>query len=157
MSHIEAFYSCTILIVADSSCYLICRLCYHWCAVETPTRFIVSGLYSRIKTLHLHTAASPVRPLCIRRTEKLPNCQTSLYMWVPLGWSRRGATKQKHCKFEYAKWHDIYIPNECADEWMQITLILSDCVNGPELWQAPRQQRCRDACQRSDRFDLYNI
>ena len=53
----------------------------------------------------------------IRRIEKLPNCQRP--RWVPLGWSRWGATKHQHCNFEYAKWHDIYTQEECADEWMQ--------------------------------------
>ena len=59
---------------------------------------------------------SPSGPSAIRLIEMLP-CQMS--RWVPLGWSRWGATKHQHRNFEYAKWHDIYTPEECADEWMQ--------------------------------------
>ena len=62
MSHIEAFYSYGI--VADESCYSICRLFWNWCAVGTPTMFIVSGLYSRIKILPLHPSVPPVRSVC---------------------------------------------------------------------------------------------
>ena len=32
-----------------------------------------------------------------------------------------------------------------------------DISNRSEIWQAPRQQRCRDACQISERYDHYNI
>ena len=32
-----------------------------------------------------------------------------------------------------------------------------DFFNRSEIWQAPRQQRCRDACQISERCDLDNI
>ena len=31
-----------------------------------------------------------------------------------------------------------------------------DFSNRSEIWQAPRQQRCRDACQISKRYDGYN-
>ena len=78
--------------------------------------FIVRGLYSRMKILPLHPSASPI--CAIRRIEKLANCQTS--RWVPLGWSRWGATKHQHCNSEYASGHDIYTPEECADEWMPL-------------------------------------
>ena len=30
-------------------------------------------------------------------------------------------------------------------------------ANHSDIWQAPRQQRCRDACQISERYDHYNI
>ena len=32
-----------------------------------------------------------------------------------------------------------------------------DFSNRFEIWQAPRQQRCRDACQILQRYDDYNI
>ena len=32
-----------------------------------------------------------------------------------------------------------------------------DFFSHPEIWQAPRQQRCRDACQISERYDHCNI
>ena len=32
-----------------------------------------------------------------------------------------------------------------------------DFSNRSQIWQAPRQQRCRDACQISERYDHYNI
>ena len=32
-----------------------------------------------------------------------------------------------------------------------------DFFKRSEIWQAPRQQRCRDACQISERYDHYNI
>ena len=32
-----------------------------------------------------------------------------------------------------------------------------DLSNCSEIWQAPRQQRCRDVCQISERYDNYNI
>ena len=32
-----------------------------------------------------------------------------------------------------------------------------DCCSRSGIWQAPRQQRCRDACQISERFDHYDI
>ena len=32
-----------------------------------------------------------------------------------------------------------------------------DCSNRSEIWQAPRQQRYRDACQIPERYDHYNI
>ena len=39
--------------------------------------------------------------------------------WVPLAWFWWGATKKQRCGSEFAKWHDIYTPEECADEWRQ--------------------------------------
>ena len=63
------------------------------CSLWIPTMFIVLGLYSRIKILSS----------AIRRTEKLPNCQTP--PWVPLAWSRWGETKHQHFNHEYATWY----------------------------------------------------
>ena len=31
-----------------------------------------------------------------------------------------------------------------------------DFSNRSEIWQAPRQQRCRDACQISERYDHFD-
>ena len=65
----------------------------------------------------------------VRFLEKLVNCQTT--RWEPLGWSRLGSNQKQCCGFDFTKWHDIYIPEECADEWRQNTLILSHCfMNG---------------------------
>ena len=33
----------------------------------------------------------------------------------------------------------------------------SNISNRSEIWQAPRQSCCRDACQMSERYDRYNI
>ena len=32
-----------------------------------------------------------------------------------------------------------------------------DISNRSDIWQTPRQPRCRDACQNSERYDLYNV
>ena len=53
------------------------------------------------------------------------NCQTT--WWVSLDWSPWGAAK-KRCSSELVKWHNIYTPEECADEWRQKKLIESYCV-----------------------------
>ena len=57
----------------------------------TPTMFIVLGQYSRIWNLFCINMHCPSGPHAIQRIEKLLNCQTT--WWVPLGWSRWGATK----------------------------------------------------------------
>ena len=82
------------------------------------TMFIVLGLYSRIWNLFLHQSAPPVQSPC---NPKLLNCQ--MMQWVPRGWvplaSSRWEQPKQHCGSEFAKWHDIYTPEECADEWRQ--------------------------------------
>ena len=30
-----------------------------------------------------------------------------------------GSNQTRRCNSEFAKWHEIYTPEECADEWMQ--------------------------------------
>ena len=111
-------------------------MCKHWCAVGTPTLFIVSGLYSGNQFLSLHPSTSPARPLCNPKNKKLPNCQT--LRWVPLGWSQWRATRHQHCDFECAKWHDIIHQKSARTNACKTTAILSDCVmNGSS---------CRPSC-----------
>ena len=59
----------------------------------------------------------PSGPHAIWRIQKLLNRQTT--RWVPLDSSRRRTTKNRRCGSEFAKWNDIYIPEECEDEWRQ--------------------------------------
>ena len=65
-------------------------------------------------------------PHAIRRIKRLFNWQTP--RWVSLGFSLWGATKHQHCNSEYAKWHDSYTPEECANEWMQNNADFKWCV-----------------------------
>ena len=42
---------------------------------------------------------------------------------------------------------------EVSKPWVSVLYF----SNRSEIWQAPQQQRCRDACQISERYDHYNI
>ena len=60
-----------------------------------------------------------------REVAPLSNVVVGAARMNPIG---SNLTKQQHSNFEYAKWHDIFTPEECADEWMQNKPILSDFV-----------------------------
>ena len=65
----------------------------------------------------------PSGPYIIRPIQKLLNCQTT----TRSGW----CNKKQRCGSEFAKWHDIYTPEECADEWRQNNAdlkLLQNCV-----------------------------
>ena len=61
----------------------------------------------------------PSGPYSIRPIQKLLNCQTMTCAWYQFHSSRCRATKKQRYSSEFAKWHDIYTPEECADEWRQ--------------------------------------
>ena len=77
----------------------------------------LNNVHSRIRILALHPSVVSPGPHAILWIWKLSNCQTT--RWLPIGWSRWGSTKHQYCNSEFAKWHDIYTPGECADEWRQ--------------------------------------
>ena len=85
--------------------------------------FIV--LYSRIWTLFLHQSA-PVRSVCNpTNTEvaQLSNEAVGAARFVPMG-----SNQKQRCGSKFAKWHDIYRPEKCADEWRQNNADIKYCV-----------------------------
>ena len=57
----------------------------------------------------------PSGPYSIRPMQKLLNCQTATRgPFIPMG-----SNQKQRCGSEFAKWHAIYTPEECADEWRQ--------------------------------------
>ena len=69
----------------------------------------------------------------IRPIQKLLNCQQCddarwvlFQAFIPMG-----SNLKQRCGFEFAKLHDIYTPQECADEWRQNNAdlrLLENCV-----------------------------
>ena len=79
--------------------------------------FIVLGLYSRIWYLFLHQSAPPVGSPCNptnREVAQLSNDAMDATWLFPMG-----SNQKQRCCSEFTKWHDIYTPEECADEWRQ--------------------------------------
>ena len=79
---------------------------------------IVWGLYSRIWKLFLHHPAPPVRSPCKptnKEVAELSNGAVGAALLIPVA----GEQQKQRCGFEFATWHDIYTPEECADEWRQ--------------------------------------
>ena len=69
----------------------------------------------------------PSGPYSIRPIQKLLNCQTTMRgPFIPMG-----SNQKQRCGSEFVKWHDIYKPEECADEWRQNNAdlkLLENCV-----------------------------
>ena len=68
----------------------------------------------------------------IRPIQKLLNCQTTTCggchsaPFIPMG-----SNQKQRCGSEFTKWHDIYTPEECVDEWRQNNVdlkLLENCV-----------------------------
>ena len=60
-------------------------------------------------------AARPEHIYLIRPIQKFLNCHTTTrvgYSGTPMG-----SNQKQRCGSEFAKWHDIYTAEECADEW----------------------------------------
>ena len=49
-----------------------------------------------------------------RKVAQLSNAVVDAPRLIPMG-----SIQKQRCKFEFTKWHDIYIPEEYADELMQ--------------------------------------
>ena len=60
----------------------------------------------------------PSGPHAIRPIQKLLNCQTMRAVGAALLF-QMGSNQKQRCGSEFIKWHDIYTPEECADEWRQ--------------------------------------
>ena len=61
-------------------------------------------------------------PLIFRERRKFHSKNDGSFQWIPLdSYSNYPYClfKIQRCNSEFAKWHDIYMPEECADEWMQ--------------------------------------
>ena len=78
----------------------------------TSIMFIVLGLYSRI-SLCILQASPPSRQSGPREVAQLSNAAVDAARLIP------GDDKKQRCNSEFAKWHDIYIAEECAGEWMR--------------------------------------
>ena len=72
----------------------------------------------------------PSGPYSIWPVQKLLNCQTTTRGGC-CSIHPDGEQPKQRCGSEFAKWHDIYTPEECADEWRQNNAdlkLLENCV-----------------------------
>ena len=74
---------------------------------------IVFGLYSRVRLCIPQASPSP------RQSESEEVAQLSNAVVDALRSILMVGIKEQRCNSELVEWHDIYIPEKCADEWMQ--------------------------------------
>ena len=93
--------------VLSGTCRL-CTLSLRWCAVWNGQCSLFWDYIPESKLCFClnHLRRSPGTQ-SIRPIQKLHSCQTTT------------RNQKQLCGSEFAKWHDIYTPEECADEWRQ--------------------------------------
>ena len=115
VSHVEAFLFICNILFADQSCYFVCRLCKHCCRNFNNVHCFRTIFPNRNSAFASFCIACPV-PM---KYENTRNCLTAECRGGCRSVDPDGEYPKQRCNSEFAKWHDIYTPNECADELMQ--------------------------------------
>ena len=137
MSHVQAFFhkkDCFCWLILLSSLYIeLARVC-----CTSPDKVHCFGtIFPNLNFVFASIRAA--RPVHVQ-IDQCRSCSTvkqrravGAAPFIPMG-----SNQKQLCGSEFAKWHDIYTPEECGDEWRQDNAdlrLLENCVmNGFAGW-----------------------